>query len=65
MNKKEQITRHKKEHITRHKMLHDCLDELIADYINMTGNRPSKTSLMDLMEWSFEQTINPTEERLF
>jgi len=50
------------EHIKRHKELHERLDELVADFITHTQGLPSKTSLMDLMEWSFEQTKNPTGE---
>jgi len=51
----------KEEHIERHKLLHQCLDELVADFITHTGVLPSKTSVMELMTWSHEQTINPTE----
>lgn len=51
----------KAEHIAIHKELHNCLDELIADFITHTGRLPSKTSVMELMAWSHEQTINPTE----
>ena len=53
----------KQEHIKRHKELHGKLDELIADFIRHTEKLPSKTTLMELMTWSFEQTTNPTEEK--
>ena len=49
------------EHKIRHVELHKALDELVADFINHTENMPSKTTLFELMEWSFEQTKNPTE----
>lgn len=44
------------EHKIRHKILHKNLDELIADFIQNTNKLPSKTTLTELMEWSFEQT---------
>lgn len=51
------------EHTDRHKELHKCLDELVADFITYTNKLPSKTSLLELMKWSHEQTINPTEAK--
>ena len=45
-----------KEHKIRHQVLHKELDELVADFIQETGKRPSETSLIDFMTWSFEQT---------
>jgi hypothetical protein len=53
------------EHKDRHKLLHDHLDELIADWIWQTTCLPSKSSVMDLMKWSYEQTLNPTDARRF
>lgn len=50
-----------KEHRDRHIELHKALDELITDFIMHTGNLPSKTGLMLLMEWSAEQAQEPTE----
>ena len=47
------------EHIERHKLLHKHLDELIADFIDHTGKLPSKTNLIEFMEWSNQQTIEP------
>lgn len=49
------------EHLERHKLLHKELDELIADFIQETGKMPSKTKVMELMEWSHKQTIKPTK----
>ena len=49
------------EHKERHKELHNMLDELIADFISHTEKLPSKTTLNELMTWSFEQTKNPTD----
>ena len=45
-----------KEHIELHKELHKKLDELVADFIYHTGKIPSKMKIIDLMEWSYEQT---------
>ncbi len=57
----------KAEHIERHKELHRSLDELAADWLD---NQPlesrklfSNTTIMELMTWSYEQTIKPTKKR--
>ena len=51
------------EHIEKHKKLHDALDELIADFIETSPKRamrlPSKTTVVELMRWSHQQTIEP------
>ncbi len=52
----------KDEHIKRHKELHKALDELVADFINLTEKLPTQTTLMELMEWSYKQTIEPDTE---
>lgn len=53
----------KEEHKARHQLLHRELDELVADFIRHTkGTAPSQTSIMELMKWSHQQTINPTED---
>lgn len=51
------IAKHKQRHIE----LHRYLDELSADFIGHTGKLPSKTTIMEFMEWSFEQTKSPSE----
>ena len=45
-----------KEHKERHQLLHKMLDELVADFIQETGKLPSETKLIELMDWSYEQT---------
>ena len=50
-----------KEHKERHVELHKALDELIADFISHTSKLPSDTSLMELMKWSHQQMMEPTE----
>lgn len=52
----------KNKHKARHELLHRELDELIADFICHTKGLPSRTTVMELMNWSHKQTINPTEE---
>ena len=48
------------EHKKRHLELHHKLDELIADFINHTERLPSCTTLWEFMQWSYQQTIEPT-----
>lgn len=48
------------EHMARHARLHQKLDELVADFIEQTGKYPTKTTIYELMEWSFSQVKNPT-----
>lgn len=50
------------EHCQRHLLLHEMLDELVADFIDQTGKMPSIATLTDLMHWSYEQTISPTDK---
>lgn len=47
------------EHIERHKYLHRCLDELLADWISNTKLMPSTSTIMDLIQWSHQQTLQP------
>lgn len=47
------------EHKRRHIYLHRCLDELVADFISVTGRRPSDVTVMTLIKWSHSQTIKP------
>jgi len=47
------------DHIAYHKMLHAALDTLLADYTTHTGRLPSKTTTLDLLEWSYQQTLMP------
>ena len=49
-------------HQERHVFLHNCFDELLADFIDHTDSPPSKTSLVEFMEWTYSQTIKPTEK---
>lgn len=50
------------EHKKRHQELHRALDELVADWILHTGRRPSACTVMDLMQWAFQQAEAPTED---
>lgn len=53
----------KDEHKQRHIELHKALDELFADYIthHPGKSRFTKVTIGELLEWTYEQTINPTE----
>jgi hypothetical protein len=51
------------EHKARHILLHAHLDELAADFLIHTKGRPSINTIIDLMTWSHQQTINPTEDK--
>ena len=48
------------EHKERHVELHKKLDELLADFIEQTGKTPSHTTVMELLQWSYEQTQTPS-----
>ena len=49
----------KTEHRERHIELHRNLDELLNDAIQYGGIFPSKATVLDLLRWSFEQTVEP------
>lgn len=52
-------------HQQRHVYLHQALDELAADWIRHNvkpgGRSLTTTSIMELMQWSYTQTQQPTE----
>lgn len=54
------------EHKQRHVELHKALDELAADWMDhqsaSNGRLFSNTTIMELMEWSHLQTLNPTKK---
>lgn len=50
------------EHIEYHKRLHKELDILIADWISHTTGLPSRNTVHDLMSWSYQQTLEPSED---
>ncbi len=47
----------------RHVLLHGYLDELVADMIRSTYMLPSKTTVLELMEWSYRQTADPDGDK--
>lgn len=50
-----------KEHKERHEYLHKRLDELAADYMRHNpGKLLSTTTVMELVQWSYQQTQKPT-----
>ena len=50
------------QHEARHLLLHQYLDELVSDFIWHTGKLPSRSSVLELMQWSAQQRVSPTEE---
>ena len=52
----------KDEHIKIHKTLHNSLDQLVADFISHTGKSLEETSIMELIKWSHQQTIEPVSK---
>jgi hypothetical protein len=48
------------EHKELHKQLHASLDTLLADFIGQTKKQLKNTNILELLVWSYEQTINPT-----
>lgn len=52
----------KQAHQNRHKELYNNLDELYADYLAQhTGKLPSNTTVLELLQWSYQQTKEPTK----
>ena len=47
---------HKQDHIK----LHRSLDRLVADMAHQTGKLLTEINAMELIEWSYKQTLNPT-----
>ena len=50
----------KNELIEIHKELHTSLDKLLACYIESTEKGLTETNMMQFIEWSHEQTLNPS-----
>jgi hypothetical protein len=50
----------RKGHLERHNELHAHLDELLADFMQHTGKLPSRTPILELMQWSIAQCTDPT-----
>ena len=54
------MTPAQEEHRADHVRLHDALDELLADYQLHTDRLLGKATIMELMQWSYQQTLDPT-----
>ncbi len=55
------VDHEKQAHQARHKELHSSLDELFADYLSQhTGKLPSNTTVLELLQWSYQQAKEPT-----
>ena len=51
------------QHYEKHRDLHKALDELVGDWIQSTGNRPSEYTILALMQWSAIQVQNEVEQK--
>lgn len=49
------------EHKKRHIVLHNSLDELAVDFISITEKKLSETSISELIEWSYKQSVKEDE----
>lgn len=49
------------DHKERHILLHKMLDELASDYISHTEKLLRETTVLELLQWSYQQTIEPNE----
>ncbi len=49
----------KAELIKAHFLWHKSLDKLVACYLEHSDKNLHDTNLMEFMEWSFQQTVNP------
>lgn len=51
----------REEHRNQHYHLHHALDQLLADYLVQHKDAiPSTTTVMELMKWSYAQTVEPS-----
>lgn len=50
------------EHKQRHIELHRALDELLADFILATKEPPLNQPIRNLLEWAYQQTIEPDHD---
>lgn len=48
----------------QHEDLHLSLDVLLAAFITETEKLPSKTSVMELVKWSYEKTLEAPKPSL-
>lgn len=54
---------HKARHVELHRLYDENAGELLADYLRHNPDKGLRnTSLMEFMEWSHSQTIEPTED---
>lgn len=53
------------DHIEIHEYLHKQLEILISDWIQETDLLPSEITLSEFAAWSYDQTINPSDNQGF
>lgn len=61
----EEYKKHRQQHIQQHLQLHAKLDELAADYVFHTGKLLGQSTIMELLQWSNEQTRHPSAKDAF
>lgn len=49
------------QHRIRHRTLHNNLDELLADMRRQTGREVFTLTVAELLQWSHQQTIDPSD----
>jgi hypothetical protein len=60
MQIQQEDTMNHNQHIKRHQELHQAIDELASDYlIHNPGCTLGSTSIITLLQWSYQQTQNP------
>lgn len=47
-------------HVVNHERLHNSLDELLSEFFSHTDAIPSKTPILELIEWSAKQCNKTT-----
>lgn len=52
----------KRAHKRRHIKLHKFLDELLADFMLHSEGPILQRTIQELMQWSFDQTVEPVEK---
>jgi hypothetical protein len=50
-------------HRDRHIQLHEYFDELLADFLRHNKEKRLTSTIQELMDWSYSQTIMPTVPR--
>jgi len=52
----------REQHIKAHQRWHETLDRIVAHYFATTRKLPTQSTIMDLLEWSRDEAIEPTPD---